>query len=68
MFIQSQNQLLLFKRVDQGIQIIHMTDEEIIKFYEELVEHFGDNLANFEHHPRQFAYQIKLYRYYKSRQ
>lgn len=45
-----------------------MTDEEIIKFYEELVEHFGDKLANFEHHPRQFAYQVKLYRYYKSKE
>lgn len=44
-----------------------MSEEEIIQFYNELKEHFGDNLANFEHHPRQFAYQIKLYKYYKAR-
>lgn len=44
-----------------------MSDEEIVRFYEELVEHYGDKLANFEHYPRQFAHQIKLYRYYKDR-
>lgn len=43
-----------------------MSDEEVIKFYEELVEHYGDRLANFEHHPKQFAAQVKIYRYYKS--
>jgi hypothetical protein len=42
-----------------------MTDDEVLKFYEELVDHFGDKLANFEHHPKQFAQQVKLYRYYK---
>lgn len=42
-----------------------MTEEEIIKFYEELQEHYGDKLANFEHYPKQFANQVKLYRYYK---
>ena len=44
-----------------------MTDEEILKFYEELVEWFGDSLANFEHEPRRFASQVKIYRYYKVR-
>ena len=44
-----------------------MTDEEALSFYNELVEHFGDNLANFEHQPKIFAYQVKLYRYYKAR-
>lgn len=44
-----------------------MSDEEVVRFYEELVEHYGDKLANFEHYPRQFAHQIKLYRYYKDR-
>lgn len=44
-----------------------MTEEEVIKFYEELEEFYGDNLANFEHHPRQFANQVKLYRYYMKR-
>jgi hypothetical protein len=45
-----------------------MTEEEIIKFYEELQEHYGDKLANFEHHPKQFANQVRMYRYYKERQ
>jgi hypothetical protein len=42
-----------------------MNDEEILKFYEELLEHYGDKLANFEHHPIQFKSQIKCYKYYK---
>lgn len=45
-----------------------MTEEEISNFYQELVEFYGDKLANFEHHPRQFANQVKLYRYYKEKQ
>ena len=44
-----------------------MTDEEVIKFYEELQEHYGDSLANFEHHPKIFANQVKMYKYYKER-
>lgn len=44
-----------------------MTEKEIKEFYEELVEFYGDKLANFEHYPKQFAYQVKLYRYYKER-
>lgn len=44
-----------------------MTDEEVIKFYDELKAWYGDSLANFEHHPRIFAYQVKLYKYYKRR-
>jgi hypothetical protein len=43
-----------------------MTDEEAIKFYEELVEHYGDKLANFEQQPRQFQYQVTCYKYYKA--
>lgn len=42
-----------------------MTDTEIEEFYNELVEFYGKDLANFEHHPRIFANQVKLYRYYK---
>jgi hypothetical protein len=45
-----------------------MTNEEVLKFYEELKEFYGENLANFEHYPRQFANQVKLYRYYKARE
>ena len=42
-----------------------MTDEEVIKMYEEMVAHYGDKLANFEHHPLQFKTQVKFYKYYK---
>lgn len=42
-----------------------MTDEEIISFYEELEAYYKDTLANFEHYPRQFAHQVRLYKYYK---
>lgn len=45
-----------------------MTDEQILKLYEELQEWYGDSLANFEHYPKIFASQVKLYRYYKERQ
>jgi hypothetical protein len=44
-----------------------MTDEQALKFYEELKEHYGDKLANFEHYPHIFTYQVKLYKYYKER-
>jgi hypothetical protein len=44
-----------------------MTDQEAIDFYNELVEHFGDSLPNFEHEPIRFAYCVKLYKYYKER-
>ena len=44
-----------------------MSEQEILDFYKELEEHYGDSLANFEHHPRQFAHQVLLYRYYKGR-
>ena len=42
-----------------------MTDEDAIKFYEELVDHYGDKLPNFEHHPIQFANCVRMYKYYK---
>jgi hypothetical protein len=38
-----------------------MTNDEILKIYNEMVVMFGDSLPNFEHHPRQFAYYVKLY-------
>lgn len=44
-----------------------MTDKEIEDFYKELEEFYGDGLVNFEHYPKQFASQVKLYRYYKER-
>lgn len=42
-----------------------MSDEEALEFYNKLVEHFGDSLANFEHYPKQFQNQVKLFRYYE---
>jgi hypothetical protein len=42
-----------------------MTDQEVLAFYKELQEHYGDALVNFEHHPRQFANQVRMYRYSK---
>ena len=42
-----------------------MSDEELEKLYAELQEHYGDTLANYEHHPIQFRHQVKLYNYYK---
>ena len=44
-----------------------MSDEDALKFYEELVNHYGDKLANFEHHPLQFRYQVTCYKYYKEK-
>lgn len=44
-----------------------MTEQEVIELYNELVEHYGDALANFEHYPKTFAYQVRLYKYYKDR-
>jgi hypothetical protein len=44
-----------------------LTDEQVLAFYKELEEHYGDSLANFEHYPRQFANQVLLYSYYKDR-
>lgn len=45
-----------------------MTEDEVMAFYKELQEFYGDKLANFEHYPRIFANQVKLYRYYKGKQ
>lgn len=42
-----------------------MTDEQAWQFYEELQQMFGDKLANPEHYPLTFAYQVKLFKYYK---
>ncbi len=44
-----------------------MTNEEILKLYKELEDYYGEDLANFEHHPKIFAHQVKVYRYYKER-
>jgi hypothetical protein len=43
-----------------------MTDEEALAKYAAMEEYFGE-LPNFEHHPRQFAYYVRMYDYYNSR-
>lgn len=42
-----------------------MSDEEIVKLYNELKQFYGDKLVNFEHFPRVFRMQLHLYKYYK---
>jgi hypothetical protein len=42
-----------------------MTDEEVLKLYDEMVEMYGNKLPNPEHEPRQFQYYIKLFLYDK---
>jgi hypothetical protein len=44
-----------------------MSDEEVVKFYDELKEYYGDALTDFEHYPITFSHQIKIYRYYKEK-
>ena len=40
-----------------------MSDEEALKLYDAMLEHFGE-LPNFEHHPLQFANCVRMYRYW----
>lgn len=42
-----------------------MTDAEVKKKYKELQKYYGSSLVNFEHYPRQFAHQVRLYKYFK---
>jgi hypothetical protein len=44
-----------------------MSDEEIIKQYDAMLEMFG-TLPNPEQEPRQFAHAVKLYKYYSERE
>ena len=44
-----------------------MTDEEILKAYEEMVKEWGDSLPNPEHEPRRFAFYVKMWKYYHQR-
>lgn len=39
-----------------------MTDEQALVLYAAMEAEFGDNLPNFEHHPIQFAYYVKLFK------
>ena len=44
-----------------------MSDEEVLKMYDDMVEYFGV-LPNPDHEPIRFAYYVRLYKYYKERQ
>jgi len=39
-----------------------MNDEQALILYTAMEEEFGDMLPNFEHHPIQFAYYVKLFK------
>ena len=41
-----------------------MTDEQILEFYNKLVEFRGGTVPHPEHHPLQFAHLVKMYKYY----
>lgn len=42
-----------------------MTDTQIIQIYNEMVEHYGDKLPNFEHEPIRFKAFLTHYLYHK---
>jgi len=42
-----------------------MTNEELEKIAQEMIEHYGDRLPNPEHEPNRFAYYVKLFKYEK---
>jgi hypothetical protein len=41
-----------------------MTNQEILEFYNKMVEFYGPALPNPEHQPIQFAYLVKLFKYH----
>lgn len=42
-----------------------MTENDAMIFYKELKEYFGAKLANFENNPKQFAFQVKMFKHLK---
>jgi hypothetical protein len=44
----------------------NLSNKRVEEIYNELSDFFGEKLANFETHPRIFAYQVKLYKYLTS--
>ena len=42
-----------------------LTDEEVLKMYDDMLEYFGE-LPNPEHEPRRFAHYVKVYKYYNA--
>ena len=43
-----------------------MTDQEIQKAYDKMVEMWGDKLPNYEHEPIRFAFYVRMYKYLKN--
>ena len=41
-----------------------MSETEVMELYDKLVEYYGDKLASFEHCPKTFEFQVKMYKYY----
>lgn len=39
-------------------------DKRIAEIYTAMKEYYGNNLANFEHQPRVFAHQYRMFQYY----
>ena len=44
-----------------------MNDEKAEQIWNELVEFFGDRLANPDHEPRRFEWQMRFYKYISDR-
>ena len=42
-----------------------MTNQEILEFYNKMVEFYGPALPHPDHQPIQFAYLVKLYKYHQ---
>ena len=40
-----------------------MTNNEAKQFYKGLKKYWGDELVHFEHYPRKFAWQVKVYKF-----
>ena len=40
-------------------------DKQIAEIYTAMKEYYGNNLANFEHQPRVFAHQYRMFQYYR---
>lgn len=48
-----------------SIEAFTEDDKRIVEIYNAMKEYYGDNLANFEHHPRVFAHQYRMFQYYR---
>lgn len=42
-----------------------MTDAQVNRIYNALVDHYGDSLPSFEHQPVEFAHFVKMFKYYQ---